>query len=78
MNALKRSIYFCFSAEGKDLDNLTILGFSLVPMLHSSKSALVGYILGFLATSFKSNNSSKGTNPLEKTLSFNYKISDYS
>ena len=35
-------------------------------MLHSSTSAPVGSILGFLATSLKPNNSSNGNKPLGK------------
>jgi hypothetical protein len=41
-----------------------------------STSALVGSILGFLVTSLKSNISSKGTNPLGKTLFFNCNTSN--
>lgn len=45
------------------------LGLSSVPMLHYSISALKGSIFGFLARSFESNKSSKGTNPLgRKTI----------
>lgn len=47
MDPLKSTIYFFFSAEGKDLDKLTILGFYLVLVLHSSTSTPVGNILGF-------------------------------
>jgi hypothetical protein len=47
-----------------------------VPMLQSSNSTLVGLFLGFLDTSLKSNNSSKGDNPLGKKIYFNCNISN--
>lgn len=51
------------------MDNFIILGSSSLPMLHSSTSGLVDSILGFLATSLKSNISSKGASPLGNILS---------
>jgi hypothetical protein len=63
-------MYLSFYSGGKDLESFTILGFSSVPMLQSSTSLPLALILGFLATSLKSNKSSNGTKPLGKTLLF--------
>jgi hypothetical protein len=63
-------MYLSFYSGGKDLESFTILGFSSVPMLQSSTSLPLASILGFLATSLKSNKSSNGTKPLGKTLLF--------
>lgn len=61
-------MYFNFSAGGNALDNLIILGFCYIPMLHPSVSDLKGSIFSFLATSFESNKYSNGNNPLGKML----------
>ena len=71
-------MYFSFSAGGNFLEILISLGFSSVPMLHSSISDLRGSILGFLATSLESKRSSSGANPLGKILSLRFKTSDSS
>lgn len=49
-----------------------------MPMFHSSMSDLCGSILGFLATPFESNKSSKGVKPFGKKLSLRFNISDSS
>jgi hypothetical protein len=67
-------MYFLFFSGGRDLDSFIILGFSYVPMWHSSTSLPLASIFGFLATSLKSNKSSNGTKPLGNTLFFNCKI----
>jgi len=62
-------MYFIFLVGGNDFESLINLGFSSVPILHSSISDLKGSILGFLGTSFKSNKLVRGLNPLGKELS---------
>ena len=69
-------MYFKFLAGGNALDNLISLGFSYVPMLHSSMSDIKGSILGFIATSLESKISSNGANPLGKMLSLSFKTSE--
>ena len=55
---------------GKDLAILIILDLSYVPMLHSSTLESEFSIVGFFATSSKSNRSSKGARPQGMILSF--------
>jgi len=62
-------MYFTFLVGGNDFESFINFGFSLVPMLYSSISDLTGSLIGFLGTSFDSNKSSKGVNPLGKKLS---------
>ena len=69
-------MYFKFSAGGKALDILMSLGFSSVPILHSSISDLRCSILGFLATSLDLKRCSSGANPLGKMLSLRFKTID--
>jgi hypothetical protein len=67
-------MYLCFCLGGRDLKSFIILGFSSVPMLHSSTSLPLASILGFLATSLKSNKSYSGTRHLGNTLLFSCRI----
>ena len=62
-------MYFTFSVGGNDFESLISLGFSSMPILHSSISYLEGSILGFLGTSFESNKYSGGVNPFGNKLS---------
>ena len=63
MNSLNKSAYFFFMFAGIDLASLIFLGWSSVPMLYSSISDYACSIVGFFATSLKSNSSSKGARP---------------